>query len=71
MSDVLDRPCIAAEPSSVPGAAEILAADALEFLAELHERFNDRRLQLLANRAERQERFDSGELGTGSKFATA
>src|SRR5258706_10163417 len=42
-------------------AAEILTPQALEFLAELHRRFNGRRLQLLAARAERQRLFDTGE----------
>ena len=39
MSDVLDRPRIIAEPSGVPGAGEVLTEAALDFLAELHERF--------------------------------
>ncbi|HZZ36633.1 MAG TPA: malate synthase A, partial [Caulobacteraceae bacterium] len=42
-------------------AGEILTAQALDFLAELHRRFNARRLSLLAARAERQKRFDAGE----------
>src|SRR3982751_2512968 len=62
VSEVLDRPRIAAEPSSVPGAADILTADALEFLAELHERVDQRRRTLLEARTERQARFDAGEL---------
>jgi malate synthase len=41
-------------------AAEVLTPEALAFLAELHRRFNDRRLELLALREERQTRFDSG-----------
>ena len=41
--------------------AEILTPEALEFIAELHRRFNPRRLELLAARAERQKRFDAGE----------
>ncbi len=40
--------------------AEILSAEALTFLAELHQRFNTRRLELLAARAERQKTFDAG-----------
>jgi malate synthase len=62
VSDVLDRPRIIAEPSRVPGADEALNEPALEFLAELHERFDSRRLHLLEAREERQDRFDSGEL---------
>jgi malate synthase len=42
-------------------AAEVLTADALAFLGELHTRFNARRLELLARRQERQKRFDAGE----------
>ena len=52
------------EIHSQPGGrqAEILNADALAFLAGLHRRFNRRRLELLARRAERQELFDAGRL---------
>ena len=59
---MLDRPRIIAEPSTVRGADEVLSESALEFLAELHERFDRRRLELLDRRAERQARFDAGEL---------
>ena len=62
MSTVLDRPRIIVEPSGVRGAGEILGEAALEFLAELHERFDERRLDLLEKREERQDRFDAGEL---------
>ena len=62
MSEVLDRPRIVAEPSAVAGAEEVLSEAALDFLAELQERFNDRRIALLERRMERQERFNSGEL---------
>jgi malate synthase len=62
MNDVIERPRIAAEPSRVPGADEILSADALDLLAELHERFDGRRRALLEKRLERQARFDAGEL---------
>jgi malate synthase len=62
LSDVLDVTNIVAEPSDVRGANEILTPSALEFLSELHERFNDRRLELLEKREERQDRFDAGEL---------
>ena len=48
-------------PAPAPRVGEILSADALAFLAELHRRFNPTRLQLLAARAERQKRFDAGE----------
>jgi malate synthase len=44
-----------------PRHDEILSRDALVFLTKLHRRFNARRLELLARRAERQKRFDAGE----------
>lgn len=43
-------------------AAEILTGDALRFVAALARRFDGRRRELLALRAERQERLDAGEL---------
>jgi malate synthase len=42
--------------------AEILTPTALEFIAQLHSRFNARRLELLAARDARQIRLDAGEL---------
>jgi len=45
-----------------PRADEILSPPALAFLADLHRRFDARRNALLARRAERQKRFDAGEL---------
>src|SRR5438477_9910071 len=55
-----------AAPAKVLGpvagrAGEILTPEALAFLAELPGRFDARRLELLAARAERQKRFDAGE----------
>jgi malate synthase len=41
--------------------AEILTPEALEFLGELHRRFDATRKELLARRVERQARFDAGE----------
>jgi malate synthase len=41
--------------------AEILTPEALDFLAELHRRFDATRKELLAARVERQARFDAGE----------
>ena len=61
MSTVLDRPMAVASQSSLPGADEILTDSALGFIAELHDRFDDRRRQLLADRIERQKRYDRGE----------
>jgi malate synthase len=62
MNPVLDRPRIEAEPSNVGGAGEVLTEAALDFLAELHERFDSRRKALLEQRLERQHRFDAGDL---------
>src|SRR5919202_6408156 len=42
--------------------AEILTEDALEFVASLQREFGARRRELLAARAERQQRLDAGEL---------
>ena len=58
----MDRPAIVAAPSSLAGAAGILTPEALDFLGGLHRRFDQRRLSLLAARAERQRGFDDGEL---------
>jgi malate synthase len=43
-------------------ADEVLTPEALAFVADLHRTFNGRRIELLALRAERQARFDAGEL---------
>src|SRR5438876_7255899 len=42
--------------------AEILTAEALDFIAKLHRQFESRREELLARRAARQQEFDSGRL---------
>ena len=62
MSEVLDRPVALAAPSRLAEAEEVLTSEALSFVAELHERFDGRRRGLLAERIERQKRFDAGEL---------
>src|SRR5580765_5046956 len=62
VNSVLDVKRIIAEPSKVPGADEVLTESVLDFLAELHERFDSRRRDLLEDREERQHRFDAGEL---------
>jgi len=62
VSEVIDRPRAVAAASSLHGAAEILTGEALGFVAELHQRFDARRRELLAARIERQKRFDAGEL---------
>ena len=58
----MERPRVAAAPSGVAGAGAVLSPDALDFLAELHERFDARRQALLDARLARQRRFDDGEL---------
>jgi malate synthase len=45
----------------IDGCERILTPEAVEFVAALHRRFNPRRLELLAARAERQHRLDNGE----------
>src|SRR5579862_7636894 len=45
-----------------PEFAQILSADALAFVAALHRRFESRRQDLLARRAERQRQFDAGAM---------
>ena len=62
MNSVIDRPRIVAETSRVPGAGAVLTPDALDLVAELHERFDARRRELLDKRLDRQSRFDVGEL---------
>jgi malate synthase len=58
--DLETRPAVTLKGPAVPRAEEVLTPEALAFLAELHRRFNDRRLELLALREERQTRFDAG-----------
>jgi malate synthase len=45
-----------------PGYIEILTPEALDFVSNLHRRFNSTRLQLLQERQVRQEKIHSGEL---------
>lgn len=45
-----------------PAVTEVLTPDALAFVAALHRQFNDRRLERLQARRERQKRFDAGEI---------
>ena len=44
-----------------PRGEEVLTPEALALIAELHRKFDARRLELLARRLERQARFDAGE----------
>ena len=45
-----------------PEFAQILTPEALTFLGKLHRQFNNRRLELLARRAQRQKELDTGKL---------
>jgi len=45
-----------------PAYEQILTEGALEFVAQLHRRFNDRRLNLLGKRVSRQKLIDAGEM---------
>jgi len=47
---------------NVPGTHEILPAEALAFLGELHEKFNSTRLELLSNRKRRASEIAQGKL---------
>jgi malate synthase len=58
--DLATRPAVQITEPPEGRDGEVLTPEALAFLAELHRRFNDRRLELLALREERQTRFDSG-----------
>ena len=58
--DRADGPAEAAA-SIPPRGEEVLTPAALDLVAELHRRFDARRLELLALRTERQARFDAGE----------
>jgi malate synthase len=62
VSEVIDRTRLTVAPSGVRGAEQVLTPDALDFLAELHERFDGRRRTLLEHRLDRQARFNLGEL---------
>jgi malate synthase len=56
------EPIVAVAPSRVERAREVLTADALGLLTNLHARFEPRRQALLAERQARQRAFDAGEL---------
>ena len=60
MTELPEGVTLASEPPEI--ARDMLSADALAFVAQLHRTFNPRRHGLLAARAERQARFDAGEL---------
>lgn len=45
----------------LPAYNEILTPEALSFLKELHENFNERRIELLQKRMKKQQKIDAGE----------
>ena len=53
---------VEAAPSDHPRAGEVLTPAALALLAEIHRRFDARRRDLLAQRLEKQKRYDAGDL---------
>src|SRR5262245_47790495 len=52
---------IRVEGPPLPETDLVLTPAVLEFLAQVHRRFNPRRLELLQARVDRQKRFDAGE----------
>ena len=58
--DLATRPAVKLTQPIEGRDSEVLTPGALAFLGQLHARFNDRRLELLALREERQTRFDAG-----------
>ncbi|WP_206367540.1 malate synthase A [Sphingomonas sp. HDW15A] len=61
MSSVLDRPRAATSPSPVARGGEVLTNEALELVAELHDRFDGTRRRLLSERLDHQARYDAGD----------
>jgi malate synthase len=61
MTDTTTRSAIEVLGPVEGRTAEILTPQALDFVADLHRRFDGRRRELLAARVERQKRFDAGE----------
>jgi malate synthase len=59
---MIDMSAVHVTDRSVSHAEEVLTAEAVDFVAQLHRSFNPKRLRLLADRAERQARFNAGEL---------
>lgn len=55
-------PNIEIRTAGTPRLEEVLNSEALSFLGELHRHFNAKRLELLTARAQRQKRFDAGNL---------
>jgi malate synthase len=55
-------PGVAVTAAPPPQGDEVLTPEALDFVAQLHRRFNPERERLLADRAARQDRLDAGEM---------
>lgn len=62
MNEVAAKSEIVLSGKAGPRFDEVLTPAALEFLADLHRRFDERRRDLIDARQERQERYDAGEL---------
>ena len=58
-TELLEKVSAEIRAAGAPRLEEILSAEALTFLSELHRRFNPKRRELLAARATRQKRFDA------------
>ena len=61
-TSVLEDKAIAVSGRMTPAFGEILTEEALGFVARLHRKFEPRRQELLARRAQRQKEFDAGKL---------
>ena len=61
-TSVLEDKAVAVSGRVTPAFGEILTEEALDFVARLHRRFEPRRQELLARRAQRQKEFDAGRL---------
>ena len=55
-------PALQLASTDVPHHDEVVTAEALDFVAQLHRSFNPERIRLLQDRARRQARLDAGEL---------
>jgi malate synthase A len=55
-------PAVIVTGPPIERSGEVLTAEAMRLLAQLHRKFNPRRLELLSARARRQREFDSGDL---------
>ena len=58
----MNNPGIEIKGGTKPGYEHVLSDEAMAFIAHLHRKFNPTRLRLLAERGQRQQRIDQGEL---------